>query len=232
LHSQFRKTGTVLSIGHGVTYCSSIIDGIYDKNSTIRLNFGGADVTNYLSKMFTSNGNLFTKSSDLEVVKDIKERLCYCSPNYDEDIKSDDSKFEKNYELANEEKIKIKKERFKAPEVLFKPKNFGLNYPGVHEIVVDSIMKCKKEFHSDLFSNIIMFGGSTMFDGFADRLKKEIVDLSPNDMKIKCVNPFERKYSVWFGASFDCSNDLFKNLWVDKKEYDEFGDSINFKTNF
>ena len=62
-------------------------------------------------------------------------------------------------------------------------------------------MKCDSDIRKDLYNNIIMAGGSTMFKGISDRLYKEVVALAPSTMRINVCAPPERKYSVWMGGS-------------------------------
>ena len=62
-------------------------------------------------------------------------------------------------------------------------------------------MKCDVDVRKDLYGNIVLSGGSTMFDGISDRLSKEITKLAPSSMKIKVMAPPERKFSVWIGGS-------------------------------
>ncbi len=64
------------------------------------------------------------------------------------------------------------------------------------------------DIRKDLYGNIVLSGGTSMFPGMADRMSKEITQLAPSSMKIKVVAPPERKYSVWIGAS----HTLFMNL--------------------
>lgn len=56
------------------------------------------------------------------------------------------------------------------------------------------------DIRKDLYGNIVLSGGTSMFPGMADRMSKEITLLAPSSMKIKVVAPPERKYSVWIGA--------------------------------
>ncbi|CAA2961847.1 Hypothetical predicted protein, partial [Olea europaea subsp. europaea] len=53
----------------------------------------------------------------------------------------------------------------------------------------------------DLYVNIVLNGGSTMFAGIADRMSKKITALPPSSMKNKAAAPPEMKYSVWIGGS-------------------------------
>lgn len=56
-------------------------------------------------------------------------------------------------------------ERFKAPEILFNPEQIGLEYAGVHQVVVDSINRVDLDLRKSLFSNIVLSGGSTLCTG-------------------------------------------------------------------
>lgn len=48
-----------------------------------------------------------------------------------------------------------------------------------------SIMKCDVDIRKDLYGNIVLSGGTSMFPGMADRMSKEITSLAPPSMKIK-----------------------------------------------
>jgi actin len=87
-------------------------------------------------------------------------------------------------------------------------------------------MKCDVDVRKDLYANIVMSGGTTMFTGIAERLNKEVVALAPSSMKIKVIAPPERKYSVWIGGSILSSLSTFQTMWITKSEYDESGPSI------
>jgi actin beta/gamma 1 len=97
---------------------------------------------------------------------------------------------------------------------------------GIHETTYNSIMKCDVDIRKDLYANIVMSGGSTMFPGIADRMQKEIRALAPTTMKIKTIAPPERKYSVWIGGSILASLSTFQQMWISREEYDEAGPSI------
>lgn len=56
-------------------------------------------------------------------------------------------------------------ERFRAPEILFDPEIIGLEYPGIHQIVVDAINRTDMDLRMELFGNIVLSGGSTLTKG-------------------------------------------------------------------
>lgn len=102
--------------------------------------------------------------------------------------KASQSEF-RTYELPDGQNITIGDQRFRCPEALFKPILIGKEMPGFHEITYQSIMKCDVDIRKDLYSNIVMSGGSTMFPGIPERLSKEVTQLAPSTMKIKVVAP-------------------------------------------
>merc|ERR1719427_2609094 len=82
------------------------------------------------------------------------------------------------------------------------------------------------DIRKDLYANIVLSGGTTMFPGIADRMQKEISQLAPPTMKIKIIPPPERKYSDCIGGSILASLSSFDACWVTKAEYDECGTAI------
>lgn len=79
----------------------------------------------------------------MEIVKDIKETMCYVVGDYDSAIREAniDKAVDKNYELPDGRKISIGSERFKCAEALFKPEMLDRTEGGVHKCCYDSIIK-------------------------------------------------------------------------------------------
>jgi actin len=70
--------------------------------------------------------------------------------------------------------ITIGSDRFRCPEVLFSPSMIGMEGNGIHETTFSSIIKCDVNIRKDLYNNIVLSGGTTMFSGIAERMTKEI----------------------------------------------------------
>jgi len=228
LYASGRTTGIVLDSGDGVSHTVPIYEGYALPHAILRLDLAGRDLTDYLMTILSESGYSFTTSAEREIVRDIKENLCYVAIDFEAEMEkaSSGSEIEKNYELPDGQTITIGNHRFRTPEVLFDPSLIGHEIEGIHRLTFTSIQKCDVDIRKDLYENTVLSGGTTMYPGIEERIQKEIASLAPSTINVKVIAPPERKYSVWIGGSILSSLSTFQQMWITKSEYDESGPSI------
>ncbi|PUU83189.1 actin family [Tuber borchii] len=232
LYASGRTTGIVLDSGDGVSHAVPVYEGFAMPSAIRRIDVAGRDVTENLQVLLRKSGAIFHTSAEKEVVRTMKEKTCY--------IALDPKKEEKEwagggtgrieeYKLPDGHILKLGSERFRAPEILFDPEIIGLEYPGIHQIVVDAINRTDMDLRMELFGNIVLSGGSTLTKGFGDRLLSEVRRLAVKDMKIKIFAPPERKYSTWIGGSILAGLSTFRKMWVSIDDWHENPEIIHTK---
>eukprot|EP00274_Cyanoptyche_gloeocystis_P005801 CAMPEP_0196658520 /NCGR_PEP_ID=MMETSP1086-20130531/30109_1 /TAXON_ID=77921 /ORGANISM="Cyanoptyche gloeocystis , Strain SAG4.97" /LENGTH=381 /DNA_ID=CAMNT_0041992139 /DNA_START=96 /DNA_END=1241 /DNA_ORIENTATION=+ len=233
LYASGRTTGVVLDCGDGVTHAVPIFEGFALPHCITRIDVAGRDVTDQLMLLLRKAGYNLHTSAEREVVKSIKETACYCAYNLqkEETVAQDKSRPPSEYKLPDHTVIELGPERFRAPEVLFRPELIGKEFPGIHECLVDSINKADLDIRKTLYGQIVLSGGSTLFQSFGERLLNDVRKLAPKDLKIRIFAPPERKYSTWIGGSILASLAAFKKMWVSADEFNEAGaNAIHRKT--
>ncbi|KDO22129.1 hypothetical protein SPRG_10947 [Saprolegnia parasitica CBS 223.65] len=235
LYASGRTTGVVLDVGDGVTHVVPVYESFTLPHAITRMDVAGRDVTNYLQLLCRRAGYVFQTSAELEIVKEIKEKLCYVAfnPAKEEqlahaagDTPSSAAQASSEYRLPDGSVLNLGPEKFRAPEILFRPDLIGSEYTGVQDCLVHAILRSDMDLRKTLFSQIVLSGGSTLFPGFGDRLLSEVRKKAPKDIKIRISAPPARQYSTWIGGSILASLATFKTMWITKAEYEEHGASI------
>jgi len=235
LYSSGRTTGCVLDSGDGVSHVVPIFEGYSLPHAVQRLDLAGSNITDHLQNLMQVRGHSFTTSAEREIVRHIKEKHCYVAVDYQrelEEARADPSRAVE-HELPDGQVVTINEERFMAAEALFQPSMIGTEHEGIAHMLHESIKKCDIDVRRDLNTNTVLSGGTTTLPRIEDRLRKELVALSPGSKSdFKVIAPPERKYSVWIGGSILASLSTFQQMWITRADFDEFGPGIVHKRCF
>ncbi|WMV26723.1 hypothetical protein MTR67_020108, partial [Solanum verrucosum] len=183
-----RTNGIVVDSGDTVSHIIPVYEGHAISDAISLLNLGGRHLTDYLVKQTESYYHLAIICSASLIVCDMKETIGYVALDFEQEID-------------------------KAKECSKSPSLVGMEATGIHEKAYNSIMRCNVDIRKDLFANIVLSGGSTLFPGLAECMTKEITALAPSHKKIKVFAPPERKYSTWIGGSVLASLSTFQQVF-------------------
>jgi len=234
LYSNGRTTGLVVDSGDGVTHTVPVFEGFSIPHAVFKNYIAGRAITEYMAKLLTDDGisgeDKGGASAWFQIVIKIKEQLAFVAQDYETTLKNAkaSNEHEKNYELPDGSIIQVNVPRFKCAEALFQPGLIkeGSEVLGMHELAFKTVQECDVDIRTELYGNVILSGGSTLYDGLPDRLEKEMDAKAPKPGLIKVLASQDRYYSVWTGGSTLCSLSTFESQWITKDEYEENGAEI------
>ena len=225
-----RTTGVVLDAGEGVTQAVPIVEGCVLRHAIQRSDFAGRDLTDYMARLLTEVGCRMTSPSEHEDVRSLKEKMCHVALDFEEAMSKSETTSgasDKEFMLPDGHCVLVPgSQRFRCAEALFKPLHCGVDGDGVHTMTCKAIWRCPIDVRRDLFSNVVLSGGTTMFRGLPERLSKEIRNLLPSSVIPRVVAAPERQYWAWTGGSILSSLPTFKPMWITRPEYNEAGINI------
>ncbi|XP_050091505.1 uncharacterized protein LOC126575053 [Anopheles aquasalis] len=216
LYAAGRTSGTVLDIGEGLTSVVPVYRYTPQKESIINVPFAGTDMVDYLAS------TLAITRDRTELAREIMEKVCSVSGDPAKEVSSLSDQV---YRGTAGTSVTVGKERLLCAEALF---NGSEGRRSVQQLVTDAVTGCPVNTRKELYANVILAGGATMFPGMGDRLQRELETLLPTTAtyRVKVIAPQNATLTIWTGACLVAQSPLFQQLWITRQEYDEFGASI------
>ncbi|KAL4083427.1 hypothetical protein QTP88_028743 [Uroleucon formosanum] len=229
LYSVGKTNGLVVDSGYQSTQIVPIYEGFPISHALRSLPVGGWHLTQFLKQMINGRGYSLTTIKDWERIKHIKEAFCYNAVDFEKELANFGKDKEQTYTLPDGMIVNINNEAIRCPEALFDPTLIThINVPamdGVHSQIQASIGDCNVNERNDMYDNILLAGGNTLFPGFPERLKA-MIDGGLPGTEVKITAPPEREYSTWIGGSVMASSSTFHRLCIESADYDEQGSKI------
>lgn len=221
LYSGGFQTGLIIEIGDSNTRIVPIYESYKLEHAVRILDIGGRVLTRYMEQTLESLGWAVDSSIRRELVRVLKEKACFVSLDYKEDLKRSEQ-YEKDYSLPDGSTISLNKERFMVPELLFNPSS-ELEEISLPVAIMDVIEACDLDIRPDLLNNIFLSGGSSMFPNLKSRIYQELeLELARRKKKeqaVRIIAPRERTFSVWIGGSILAMIPEFSENWITRAKY-------------
>ena len=184
-------TGTVIDSGDGVTHVFPVCDGYVISSCVKHIPLAGRDITNYILQSLKDRGETFKAGDGVEIAAKIKEKYGRVA----KDVLKEFGQFDKKQTDENGKIVQSKKfkkfvhktlnnnmvdidvgyERFLGPEMFFHPEFIHKDFNKPLGAVVDeAVQSCPIEYRIKLYENIVLSGGSTLFEGFDERLQGQV----------------------------------------------------------
>ncbi|XP_068199253.1 uncharacterized protein [Antennarius striatus] len=228
LYATGRTTGVVFDSGDGVSHSVPVFEGYCLPHAVQRFPLAGADVTMHLKKLLQEQGVNMSTTAEMEIVREMKEKCCFVALNYETELNlGGASCTEMHYTMPDGRIFTLSTERFRAPEILFKPELIGRDHYGMHESIFKSILSSDIDLRRSFLGNIVLSGGNTLLAGLPERLQTEIRGLVPTlGDSVRVTSPEDRDFSVWRGGAALASQPTFSSAWISQEEYEEYGPQI------
>ncbi|GAA5975522.1 hypothetical protein JCM10908_005187 [Rhodotorula pacifica] len=245
-------TGTVIDSGDGVTHVIPVAEGYVIGSAIRHIPIAGRDISSFVQQLLRDrNESGIPPEDSLRVAEKIKEDYSYVCGDmvkefskYDREPEKFFAKYDGEHSVTGRKySVDVGYERFLAPEIFFNPEIYSSDFLTPLPEVVDQVIQTSPiDVRRGLYSNIVLSGGSTMFDHFGRRLQRDlkgIVDqriasselasgslLRSSGLEVNVISHKKQRYAVWFGGSLLASTPEFGSYVHSKEAYQEYGPSL------
>lgn len=232
LYSSGRTAGVVVELGHGCSSIMPIHEGAPVPAGVRRVPLGGQDIAAELNKLIAGRGHVLAPGGARHVLWRILEEHGYVAGSAEEaktarGKSGEEAKVE--YALPDGGTLRLGGEVYRAPEhILFRSsKPDGTEYEGLGGAVRRAISKCDPDVRPEMYSGLVLAGGTSLYRGMPERLRLEVEEVAHEGIsRVRVQASADRKNAAWVGASILSNLSTFDAMYVTRAEWDEWGDSI------
>jgi actin-related protein len=112
------------------------------------------------------------------------------------------------------------------------PTSGGGKILGLPELITSAVGRCELDQQATLYNNLLLVGGGASFEGLTERLRAELDRLLAGTGgvgRVKILPPgqgVEKATAAWLGGSIVASLGGFHEMWISRREYEEYGPNI------
>ncbi|KJH52801.1 Actin [Dictyocaulus viviparus] len=204
-----------------ILYAYDVTTGYVVESAICSIPYGATQVRESLRTTLCSNNKgLYSFQSPVEklILRYVLEQTSYVPDDYSQEEKT--SK-EVNVSLEKFDpipgmptKFNIDNSRFLCTEGLFRPKKWGLDTKGLHQLVHEAVQMSPIDSRRTLYRNIYLAGGASLLPGLAEKLEQELAAIVPSTIHTQVhISPW-RYNAAYLGAQIVASAATFSDSCV------------------
>uniref|UniRef100_A0A158P6G5 PH domain-containing protein n=1 Tax=Angiostrongylus cantonensis TaxID=6313 RepID=A0A158P6G5_ANGCA len=221
-------TGVVVDIGDRLNIVP-VIDGYVVGSAICSIPYGATQVREALRTTLCSNNKgLYSFQSPIEklILRYVLEQTSYVPDDYAQEEESSKEvyvsldRFDPLPGMLT--KFSIDSSRFLCTEGLFRPKKWGLDTKGLHQLVHEAVQMSPIDSRRTLYRNIYLAGGASLLPGLAEKLEQELAAIVPNTIHTQVhISPW-RYNAAYLGAQIVASAATFSDSCVSVENLPKF----------
>ena len=202
-------------------------DGMERGNNWEDDDFGKNDEDWEIYREVNKNNINEEEEEDYNRLHDIENQISEIDKNYFGNVQQ----YQYNFYQENDYFI-LGVDQFRCAELLFKPYIIGVEQAGIIEIISQIIKNMNINTKNNLAKNIFITGGNTYYPFLKERIYHDIRSYLPVDANINVLRAENPVLDAWKGARLffndtyglnGIKNNLRHNIYITKKEYEEYG---------
>lgn len=218
------NTAVCIDIGHDIMQCVPMSEGYAIPHAIQRSFLGGRAINLFISRCVFDKDEI-TTYSDIKEIEEFKKTAHVSSNFKDEASKIDEEDDEALFRITCGEVLfqpKLMEDAALDPEDSQSDKAVSTYMESLTpaEMVASTIEKCDLPLRGDMWSNIIVTGGTTNMCGFRERFEKELEAVKPPNVNLHCRYPEDAIMATWVGEAVSAKFDAPVN-WLKQEDYEE-----------